>query len=71
VTAITSAEVMMWQYHRLSCRYRPQSCDCFEDRAVQTVMSIEHVAWIDDLEVAETAYRAAVARWPAARIDSA
>jgi hypothetical protein len=34
-------------------------------------MSIEHVAWIDNLEVAETAYRAAVARWPAARIDSA
>jgi len=27
-----------------------------------------HVAGIDDFEVAEAAYRAAVARWPAARI---
>jgi hypothetical protein len=29
---------------------------------------VEHVAGIDDFEVAEAAYRAAVARWPAARI---
>jgi hypothetical protein len=29
---------------------------------------VEHVAGVDDLEVAEAAYRAAVARWPAARI---
>jgi hypothetical protein len=29
---------------------------------------IEHVAGADDFEVAEATYRAAVARWPAARI---
>jgi hypothetical protein len=29
---------------------------------------VEHVAGMDDFEVAEAAYRAAVARWPAARI---
>jgi hypothetical protein len=29
---------------------------------------VEHVAGIDDLEVAEATYRAAIARWPAARI---
>ena len=29
---------------------------------------VEHVAGIDDFEVAEAAYRAAVARWPLARI---
>jgi hypothetical protein len=29
---------------------------------------VEHVAGVDDFEVAEAAYRAAVARWPAARI---
>jgi hypothetical protein len=29
---------------------------------------VEHVAGIDDFEVAEATYRAAVARWPAARI---
>jgi hypothetical protein len=29
---------------------------------------IEHVAGMDDFEVAEATYRAAVARWPAARI---
>jgi hypothetical protein len=29
---------------------------------------IEHVAGIDDFEVAEATYRAAVARWPRARI---
>jgi hypothetical protein len=29
---------------------------------------VEHVAGVDDFEVAETTYRAAVARWPAARI---
>ena len=28
----------------------------------------EHVAGVDDFEVAEATYRAAVARWPAARI---
>jgi hypothetical protein len=29
---------------------------------------VEHVAGIDDFEVAEATYRAAAARWPAARI---
>ncbi len=29
---------------------------------------IEHVGGADDFEVAEATYRAAVARWPAARI---
>jgi len=29
---------------------------------------IEYVAGVDDFEVAEAAYRAAVARWPRARI---
>jgi len=29
---------------------------------------VEHVAGVDDLEVAEATYRAAVARWPAERI---
>ena len=29
---------------------------------------LEHVAGVDDFEVAEATYRAAVARWPAARI---
>jgi hypothetical protein len=29
---------------------------------------VEHVAGMDDFEVAEATYRAAVARWPAARI---
>jgi len=29
---------------------------------------IEHVAGVDDFEVAEATYRAAVARWPTARI---
>ena len=29
---------------------------------------IEHVAGVDDFEVAEATYRAAVARWPRARI---
>jgi hypothetical protein len=29
---------------------------------------VEHVASVDDFEVAEATYRAAVARWPAARI---
>jgi hypothetical protein len=29
---------------------------------------VEHVAGVDDFEVAEAIYRAAVARWPAARI---
>ena len=29
---------------------------------------VEHVAGVDDFEVAEAAYRAAVARWPLARI---
>ena len=28
---------------------------------------VEHVAGVDDFEVAEATYRAAVARWPAAR----
>jgi hypothetical protein len=28
---------------------------------------VEHIAGIDDFEVAEATYRAAVARWPAAR----
>ncbi len=28
----------------------------------------EHVAGVDDFEVAEATYRAAVTRWPAARI---
>ena len=29
---------------------------------------VEHVAGVNDFEVAEAAYRAAVARWPRARI---
>jgi hypothetical protein len=29
---------------------------------------VEHVAGVDDFEVAQATYRAAVARWPAARI---
>jgi hypothetical protein len=29
---------------------------------------VEHVAGVDDFEVAEATYRAAVARWPSARI---
>jgi hypothetical protein len=29
---------------------------------------VEHIAGVDDFEVAEATYRAAVARWPAARI---
>jgi hypothetical protein len=29
---------------------------------------LEHVAGVEDFEVAEATYRAAVARWPAARI---
>jgi hypothetical protein len=29
---------------------------------------VEHVAGVDNFEVAEATYRAAVARWPAARI---
>jgi hypothetical protein len=29
---------------------------------------VEHVAGVDDFEVAEATYRAALARWPAARI---
>jgi hypothetical protein len=29
---------------------------------------VEHITGIDDFEVAEATYRAAVARWPAARI---
>ena len=29
---------------------------------------VDHVAYIDDFELAEATYRAAVARWPAARI---
>jgi hypothetical protein len=29
---------------------------------------VEHVAGVDDFEVAEATYRAAVGRWPAARI---
>jgi len=29
---------------------------------------VEYVAGVDDFEVAEATYRAAVARWPAARI---
>jgi hypothetical protein len=29
---------------------------------------VEHVAGVDDFEVAEATYRAAVVRWPAARI---
>jgi len=29
---------------------------------------VEHVAGVDDFAVAEATYRAAVARWPAARI---
>jgi hypothetical protein len=32
---------------------------------------VEHVAGVDDFEVAEATYRAAVARWPAARITTA
>jgi len=31
------------------------------------VSIVEHVAGVDDFEVAEATYRAAVARWPAAR----
>jgi hypothetical protein len=32
---------------------------------------VEHVAGVDDFEVAEAAYRAAVLRWPRARINAA
>jgi len=32
------------------------------------VSIVEHVAGVDDFEVAEATYRAAVARWPRARI---
>jgi hypothetical protein len=32
------------------------------------VTVVEHVAGVDDFEVAEATYRAAVARWPRARI---
>jgi hypothetical protein len=32
------------------------------------VSIVEHVAGVDDFEVAEASYRAAVARWPRARI---
>jgi hypothetical protein len=32
------------------------------------VSIVEHVAGVDDFEVAEATYWAAVARWPAARI---
>jgi hypothetical protein len=32
------------------------------------VSIIEHVAGVDDFEVAEATYRAAIQRWPAARI---
>jgi len=32
---------------------------------------VEHIAGNDDFEVAEATYRAAVARWPAARITRA
>jgi hypothetical protein len=39
------------------------------DREDDTGESIvEHVAGVDDFEVAEATYRAAVARWPTARI---
>ena len=30
---------------------------------------VDHIAYIDDFELAEATYRAAVARWPAARIS--
>jgi hypothetical protein len=39
--------------------------DIWDDTGDSTV---EHVAGVDDFEVAEATYRAAVARWPAARI---
>jgi hypothetical protein len=39
--------------------------DIWDDAADSIV---EHVAGDDDFEVAEATYRAAVARWPAARI---
>jgi hypothetical protein len=39
--------------------------DIWDDAADSIV---EHVAGADDFEVAEAIYRAAVARWPAARI---
>jgi hypothetical protein len=32
------------------------------------VSIVEHIADVDDFEVAEATYRAAVARWPTARI---
>jgi hypothetical protein len=32
---------------------------------------VEHVAGVDDFEVAEATYRAAVARWPMARYGKA
>jgi hypothetical protein len=35
---------------------------------VTPTLIVEHVAGVDDFEVAEATYRAAVARWPAARI---
>ena len=36
------------------------------DSAANSIL--EHIAGIDDFEVAVATYRAAVARWPAARI---
>jgi hypothetical protein len=39
--------------------------DIWDDAGVSIV---EHVAGVDDFEVAKAAYRAGVARWPAARI---
>jgi len=36
------------------------------DSAANSIL--EHIAGIDDFEVAKATYRAAVARWPAARI---
>ena len=42
--------------------FRVDICDNTGDSIV------EHVAGVDDFEVAATTYRAAVARWPAARI---
>jgi hypothetical protein len=52
-----------------------QRCGDHEDRGDSTNYRklagnsiVEHVAGVDDFEVAEATYRAAVARWPAARI---
>jgi hypothetical protein len=40
------------------------ACACFTSHGRRRHRSIEHVAGVDDFEVAEATYWAAVARWP-------